>query len=90
MRHILYVSYMEDQIGKVIHFYDKISVAVVRLEKELAVGDTIQVKTKTGDFEQKVDSMQVNHEQVLSAKSGEEVAIKTEQKVKEGDSVCKK
>lgn len=81
---------MEEQVGKVIHFYDKISVAVVRLEKELAVGDTIMVKGGAGDFEQSVDSMQVNHAQVLSAKPGEEVAIKIEQKVKEGDLVYKK
>lgn len=80
---------MEEQIGKVIHFYDKISVAVVRLEKELAVEDMIQIKSKAGDFGQKVDSMQVNHSQVLSAKAGDEVAIKVGQKVKEGDAVYK-
>jgi len=81
---------MEEQIGKVIHFYDKISVAVVRLDAGLNAGDTVHVKGKTADFEQRVESMQVNHESVNSAKSGDEVAIKTEQKVKEGDVVYKK
>jgi putative protease len=81
---------MEEQVGKVIHFYDKISVAVVRLEAGLNVGDMIHVKGKAADFEQSVESMQVNHESVNSAKKEDEVAIKTGQKVKEGDVVYKK
>ncbi len=81
---------MEERVGQVIHFYDKISVAVVRLEKELAIGDTIHVQGKAADFEQKIESMQVNHQQVFSAKAGDEVAVKTDQKVKEGDIVYKK
>lgn len=81
---------MEEQIGKVIHFYDKISVAVVRLEAGLNAGDTIHVKGKITDFEQTAGSMQINHESVGAGKQGDEVAIKTEQKVKEGDAVYKK
>jgi len=41
----------------------------------------------TGKFEQEVNSMQVEHEQVQKAKKGDEVGLKVEGKVKEGDEV---
>lgn len=80
----------EDQIGKIIHYYDKIGVGVVRLEAGLKSGDTIHVKGKTSDFEQVVESMQVEHESVAKAKKGDEVAIKLNERAKEGDVVYKK
>lgn len=80
----------EEQIGKIIHYYDKIGVAVVRLEAGLKAGDTIHVKGGVSDFEQVVESMQLNHEGVSSAKKGEEVAVKLAGKAKEGDAVYKK
>lgn len=80
----------EEQIGKIIHYYDKIGVGVVRLEKGLKVGDTIHVKGGTSDFEQAVESMQVDRRNVDSGKKGEEVAVKLDGKAKEGDIVYKK
>jgi|SRR3989344_6961245 len=81
---------MEEQIGKIIHYYDKIGVGVVHLDGVLKTGDTIHVKGGVSDFEQAVESMQLNHESVNSAKKGEEVAIKLAQKAKEGDILYKK
>lgn len=81
---------MEEQVGKIIHYYGKIGVAVVRLEAPLRVGDMIHVKGKTTDFEQAVESMQLNHENVESGKKGEEAAVKLAEKAKEGDAVYKK
>lgn len=81
---------MEEQIGKIIHYYDKIGVAVVRLEGGLKAGDTVHVKGKVSDFEQTVESMQLDHKDVSSAKKGEEVAVKLSEKAKEGDIVYKK
>lgn len=80
----------EEQIGKIIHYYDKIGVGVVRLEAGLASGDTIHVKGKISDFEQTAESLQVEHENVAKAKKGDEVAIKLNEKAKEGDAVYKK
>ncbi|KKR02784.1 MAG: hypothetical protein UT26_C0019G0001, partial [Microgenomates group bacterium GW2011_GWC1_39_12] len=37
----------EKPIGKVIHFYDKINVAIVKLDKKLSVGE--KVKFVKGD-----------------------------------------
>lgn len=81
---------MEEQIGKIIHYYDKIGVAVVRLEGTLKTGDSIHVKGKISDFEQKVESLQLDHKDAASAKKGEEVAVKLNERAKEGDVVYKK
>lgn len=81
---------MDEKVGKIIHYYDKIGVGVVRLENVLGVGDTIHVKGKTADFEQAVESMQVDHKSVGSAKKGEEVAVKLAEKAREGDTVYRR
>ncbi len=81
---------MEQEVGKIIHYYDKIGVGVVRLSADLEVGDTIHVKGKASDFEQTVESMQLEHEGVSSAKAGIEVALKLVGKAKEGDVLYKR
>ena len=76
-------------IGKVVHFFDKISVAVLSLTGDLKVGDTIEITTSEGPFQQTVDSMQVNHEKIESASTGDDVGLKVENPVKPGDAVAK-
>lgn len=80
----------EQQLGKIIHYFDKIGVGVMKLDAALKVGDAIHVKGKTSDFEQTVVSMQVDKKSVQSGKKGDEVAVKLEGKAKEGDGVFKK
>lgn len=76
---------MADQpIGKVVHYYDKIGVAVVKLSKNLAVGDRVRLAHGEDSFEQEVMSMQLDHESINEAKKNDEVAIKVDQVVKEG------
>lgn len=78
------------KIGKVTHFYDKIGVAVVELDNTLSVGDSIKFVRGGEDlFTQKVDSIQVEHEKIGSAKKGDVVGLKTEKEVKEGAEVYK-
>jgi len=79
---------MADQIGVVTHFFDKIGVAVIKLEKgKLSVGEKIKIEAKEGDFEQAVESMQIEHQQIDSASAGQEFGLKVDQAVKEGDKV---
>ena len=52
---------MENAIGHVTHYYKKINVAVLIIEDELKVGDTIHILGHTTDFAQKVISMQIEH-----------------------------
>ena len=75
------------QIGKITHYFSKIGVGVLELEGSLKVGDTIVISAHQGDFEQLVDSMQVEHNQVTQAKKGDAVGLKVSEPVKEGDLV---
>lgn len=79
----------DTKVGKVTHYYDKLSVAVVELSGALAVGDTIKISGHGNEFTQKVGSMQVEHENVEKAKKGDLVGLKVDQKVKEGGEVFK-
>ena len=51
----------EKEVGKVTHFYDKISVGVIDLSGPLKVGDNIHIQGAHDDFEQEVESMQLDH-----------------------------
>lgn len=81
--------FMEKYIGKVTHFFNKAGVMVVGLRAKVSVGDRIKVQRGQEEFEQTVDSMQIEHEDVKTGGEGEEVAIKVERPVKEGDQVYK-
>lgn len=80
----------EKQIGKVVHYFDKIQVAVVELTGALKVGDSIRIEGgENTDFEQTVESMQVDHKSLKSAGKGKEVGMKVKEKVREGYKVFK-
>ena len=81
---------MEEEIGKITHYFSKINVGVLEISKgTLQVGDTIRIKGHTTDFYQKVESMQVEHNPVDSAKAGEPVGLKVESPVRENDIIFK-
>jgi len=80
----------EKQIGVVSNYFDKIGVASVKLSGALKVGDKVQIKGgDETDFEQKVASMQIQHDKVEKAKKGDEIGMKTKQKVRKGYKVFK-
>lgn len=79
----------EQLIGKITHYFGKIEVGIIELTKPLVVGDTIHIKGGTTDFEQKVDSIQIEHENVEKAKKGDAIGLKVKEKVREGDEVYK-
>ncbi|MBS7631175.1 translation elongation factor-like protein [Candidatus Bathyarchaeota archaeon] len=76
-----------EKVGIVNHFFSKISVAVVELTASLKVGETIAIKGMTTNFEQTVDSMQIEHETVNEAKKGDSIGLKVRDRVREGDIV---
>lgn len=79
----------EKELGKVTHFFDKLSVAIVKLVDPLKIGDEIIIKGATTDFGQKVESLQYNHQDVAQGKKGQEIGVIVKDKVREGDSVFK-
>ena len=80
---------MEIHIGKVTHYYDRIGVAVLALTGELKLGDTIAFRGHRTEFVQQVSSVEIDHQKVESAGPGAEVAVKVDDRVREGDSVSK-
>lgn len=79
----------EEKIGKVFSYYSKIGVAAIDLDGELKVGDTIRIKGENTDFKQKVESMQVEHASVETAKAGDSIGMKVKDKVRPHDQVFK-
>lgn len=80
----------EKLVGEVTHYFTNLGVAVIKVVKgDLKTGDKIHVKGATSDFEQSVDSMQVEHKDVEKAKKGTMFGLKVLQQVREGDSVYK-
>lgn len=76
-------------IGKVVHFFTKIGVAVIDLSDELKVGDRISIEGATSNFEQVINSMQIEHANVQSATAGQSIGLKVDQRVRQGDLVFK-
>ncbi|MDP3026331.1 MAG: hypothetical protein Q8N63_01385 [Nanoarchaeota archaeon] len=80
----------EKQIGEVSNYFEHVGVAAIKLEAPLKVGDTIEFRGGEVDFEQKVESMQIQHKQVNAAKKGDEIGIKVTGKVRKDYKVFKK
>ncbi|MEK7658376.1 MAG: EF-Tu/IF-2/RF-3 family GTPase [Patescibacteria group bacterium] len=77
-------------IGKITHYFSNIGVAVIDISGVLKEGDSIRITGgENTDFEQEVDSMQVDHKEVKTAKKGDSVGLKVKEKVREGYSVYK-
>lgn len=76
-----------DQVGTIVHFYDRISVAVVELQHTLNLGEKVHIEGKKTDFTQEVTSLQIDRQPVESGYIGQEVAMKVDQPVQKGDRV---
>ena len=80
---------MDVRVGKVTHFFNHLSVAVLDLTDELKVGDTICIVGRFTDIEQRVSSMEIEHQKVTAVGPGTEVALKVYETVRKGDVVYK-
>ena len=78
---------MDDEIGIVTRYFSKINVAAIKLTKPLKIGDNIRIEGATTAFEQKVESMQIDRKDINEATSGQEIAIKVKDRVRENDKV---
>lgn len=74
-------------IGKVTHYFSKISVAGIELSDTLKVGDKISIEGATTSFEEILDSMQIDNKGVAEARSGDVIGIKVKDKTRPGDHV---
>ncbi|HEV8341460.1 MAG TPA: translation elongation factor-like protein [Candidatus Binatia bacterium] len=78
----------ETLIGRITHYYSHLSVGIIELTGgALKVGDTIHIKGTHTDFNQTVDSIQIEHQNVSRAEKGKVVGIKVKEKAREHDQV---
>ncbi len=78
----------EEKIGRVDKYYSHLGVAVIELTGgPLRLGDMVHVRGMTTDFEQPVQSMQIEHSSVTQAQAGQRVAIQVIAKARHNDIV---
>ena len=78
------------EVGQIVHFFSKINVAIVELKLPLAVGDRIAIKGPNTDFEQIVESIQIDCRSIPRAEGGQSIGLKLFQQAKEKDTIYKK
>jgi putative protease len=79
-----------EEIGKVFQFFAKVSVAAISITSgSIKCGDTIRIKGATTDFEQQIDSMEIDRQKVDSAGAGQSIGIKVKDRVRPNDKVYK-
>ena len=76
-------------VGTISHYYSQIGVGIISIKNTLNVGDKIKIKGHSTEFDQTVDSIQIDHKEVDTAKTGDIVGMKVNDKVREGDEVYK-
>ena len=64
------------RIGEVTHFYDRLCVAVLKLTEPIRVGDMLHLLGHHTDYQQKVESLQIEHQAVTEAGPGVAVAVR--------------
>jgi len=79
----------EEKIGVVLHYYSKAGVAAIKLDEVLKVGDKVHIKGHTTDFDEVINSIQIEHKPVNEAKNGDDIGIKVIDHVREHDIVYK-
>lgn len=81
---------MEERVGKVTHYFNKLGVAAVEIDHgKIRKGDKLHIVGHTTDTEVVVDSMEIDHHPVEEAIEGQNVGIKVNEHVREHDEVYK-
>jgi hypothetical protein len=77
----------EKLLGLIDHYFDKISVAAIKVKAPFKVGDVIHVQGHTTNFFQRIESMQIDHQEVARVKKGDDVGLKIKEFVRTTDKV---
>jgi translation initiation factor IF-2 len=79
---------VEQKIGVVTNYLNRLGVAVIRLtDGDLHVGDRVHIAGRTTKHTQSVESLQIEHEAVAEAPRGSEVAMRVDAPVHRRDDV---
>ncbi|MCE5313884.1 MAG: EF-Tu/IF-2/RF-3 family GTPase [Armatimonadota bacterium] len=81
---------MEEKIGKVTHYFNKIGVAAIEIDHgKLHRGDKLHIVGHTTDAEVVVESIEIDHHPIDEANEGQNIGIKVDEHVREHDDVYK-
>lgn len=76
------------KIGTVSKYYEKTDVSIVTLVSDLSIDDNVRVLDRFKDsIQPKIIYIQIGFKKVSYAKKGETVAIKFNEKIKEGSEI---
>lgn len=79
-----------ERIGIVTHYYNHLSVAILKLEKgPLRVGDMIHIKGHTSNFPQQVESLEIDHVHLNEVRPGQSFGLRVKEHAREHDIVYK-
>jgi translation initiation factor IF-2 len=80
----------EKKVGKVFAYFGKIGVAAIEVtEGEIILGEKLHFKGATTDFEQEIESIQIDKKEVDHVEAGKSAGIKVGDKVRPGDEIYK-
>ena len=78
------------RVGEVFHYFPKAGVAAIRVtETPVRVGDTLLFQGPSTNFDQTVDSLEIDKVKVEQATAGQSVGIKVRDRARPGDYVYK-
>lgn len=78
-----------EPVGRVSGFFAHPSVAMLELTAPLKIGDQICLKGHTTDFQQLVESMQIDRQPVQEAQPGQSVGLQVKARCRKHDLVYK-
>jgi putative protease len=74
-------------VGVVSKYYAKVNVAEIKLFDDVKVGDNLIIEGVTTFIQQPLDSMEINHKKIVSAKQGDMIGVKVTGRVRPNDKV---
>jgi ribosomal 50S subunit-recycling heat shock protein len=80
---------VEKEIGEVTNYFKQVKAAAIKLTAALKIGDKIKIRGGETEFEMTVDSMQIDREEIVDAKKGEEIGMLVPEEVNKGYKVFK-
>ena len=76
-----------EEVGRVGGFFAHPSVAVIELTAPLKIGDTVYIKGHTTDFQQVVESLQIDRTTVREGQPAQSVGLKVTARARKHDLV---
>lgn len=81
-------AHQDEAVGTVTHYYSHLGVAIIQINNgTLKTGDAVHIKGHTTDFTQPVESMELEHQHINQAATGQVIGLRVKDHVREHDIV---